>query len=153
MTLLRVGPQQPNKVVLKIVEPEDDIHCVAWSYDPIRLMPLITFAGRKGLIYIWRLSLEPGQGAERLRVLRGHGEVRQARLILQPIWALLILDRILQEIYSLKYHLSSPHVRLREGLPAGRPRSFFSDSRSMPPPDPRLDFTRYDRPRLECARH
>jgi hypothetical protein len=79
VTLLRLGPQQPNKVVLKIVEPEDDIHCVAWSYDPIRLMPLITFAGRKGLIYVWRLSLEPGQGAERFRVLRGHGEVRLIR--------------------------------------------------------------------------
>lgn len=80
VTLLRLGPQQPNKVVLKLVEPGDEILCVAWSFDPIRLMPLLAFAGRKGLIYIWRLSVEPGQGAERFRVLRGHGEVRVCSL-------------------------------------------------------------------------
>lgn len=76
VTLLRLGPQEPYKVKVKIAEPEDEIYCVAWSFDPVRLTPLLAFAGKKGLIYVWRLSTRAGEATERFRVLRGHGEVR-----------------------------------------------------------------------------
>ncbi|CDZ96969.1 Transcriptional repressor EED/ESC/FIE, required for transcriptional silencing, WD repeat superfamily [Phaffia rhodozyma] len=85
---LRLTAQSPYKVFLKIQEPEDEIYTVAWSYDPVRLQPIVAFCGRSNLIYVWRLSVDPGEPAERLRVLRGHGE----------------------EVYALVFHPSHPHV-------------------------------------------
>lgn len=56
-------------------ESERVIHAIAWSWDPVRLVPILAFAGRSAVIHVWRLSNVRGE-AEPIRALAGHGEVR-----------------------------------------------------------------------------
>lgn len=84
MTFLRLKDDGPHEIILKIHErpvegAEQGLYTLAWTFDPVQLVPIVALAGKSKLIYVWRLEWDEDKGcaiASRLRVLKGHGGVR-----------------------------------------------------------------------------
>ena len=52
---------------------------LAWTYDPVCLVPIMAVAGASNEVHVWRLGWNDKLGspaAEKLKTLRGHTGVR-----------------------------------------------------------------------------